>query len=547
MKITQTGPSSEAGDPNSTEKSATTGWYMALHASGRSEATSREHSVSSARPMCYREVSPVLQTFVKCRGMVLAVVDGAASFLTFLLAYYVRFNSGWIVSAFPFPAETRPSLDPYMNMAALTSALWVFLLSRDLAYKNGLHFSRPLTYHAWTVFVTGLYAMVFMVVVSFSFRYFLLSRLVYAIWFVLAFGVLLLSRICFSFLDRFLESRNIKVNRLLLMGSSHTAEKLLHDILHLNPCTSIVGRLKFGAENGNDAHADPGIPVIGEGSDVQRIYEETPFDQLIVAGHNDHTVGNEAAWRDTLLSALNFCEARAIPVYMVPDLWDIAVRRQDVGSLRGTPLIVLQDASLHPFYAVAKRVTDIVLSLGVVLLGMPVWLAIALGIKLTSPGPVFYVQRRVGLHGRPFDMYKFRSMVPGADERLKELVNFDTLKEPVFNVRRDPRVTRIGRLLRRTSLDEVPQFLNVLMGSMSVVGPRPERVELVARYNPCQMRRLKAKPGITGYQQVMSRGDPSLARRIDFDLYYLKRQSFFLDLFIILKTILVVIRGDGTG
>ncbi len=388
--------------------------------------------------------------------------------------------------------------------------------------------------------------MVFMIVVSFSFRYFLLSRLVYVIWFVCAFGLLLFARICFSSLDRFLGSRNFIVNRILLMGSSQTADKLLRGVLDLNPCTTIVGRLKFGGENGNDVPANLRVPIFGEGSDVEKVYDKTPFDQLIVAGHNDHAVGNETALRDTLISALNFCESREIPVYMVPDLWDIAVRRQDVGSLRGTPLIVLRDASLHPFYAGVKRVMDIVLSLGVLVLGLPVWLAIALAIKLRSPGPVLYVQRRVGLHGRPFDMYKFRSMVPGADERLKELVNFDTLKEPVFNVRRDPRVTRIGRILRRTSLDEVPQFLNVFLGSMSVVGPRPERVELVAKYNPCQMRRLKAKPGITGYQQVMSRGDPSLARRIEFDLHYLKRQSFFLDLFIILKTIQVVIRGDGT-
>jgi exopolysaccharide biosynthesis polyprenyl glycosylphosphotransferase len=519
---------------------------MTMHASERSEAMPREHSVLLTGLSCCREMSPVLQALVKNRGLFLAAVDGAASFLTFLLAYYVRFNSGWVVSVFPFPADAKPALDPYLNMAALTSALWVFLLSRDLAYKNGLHFSRPLTYHARAVFVTGVYAMVFMVVVSFSFRYFLLSRLVYVIWFVCAFGFLLLARICFSFLDRFLESRHITINRILLMGSSQTADKLLRGILDLNPCTSIVGRLKFGAENGNGAHADPRVPVLGDGSDVEKVYQATPFDQLIVAGHNDHTVAQEAAWRNTLISTLNFCEARGIPVYMVPDLLDIAVRRQDVGSLRGTPLIVLRDASLHPFYAAVKRVMDVVISVGVLILGMPVWLAIALGIKLTSPGPVFYVQSRVGLHGRQFDMFKFRSMVSGADERLKELVNFDTLKEPVFNVRRDPRVTRIGRMLRRTSLDEIPQFLNVLMGSMSVVGPRPERVELVEKYNACQMRRLKAKPGITGYQQVMSRGDPSLARRIEFDLYYLKRQSFFLDVFIILKTILVVIRGDGT-
>ena len=124
--------------------------------------------------------------------------------------------------------------------------------------------------------------------------------------------------------------------------------------------------------------------------------------------------------------------------------------------------------------------------------------------------------------------------------------DFSRLKEPVFNIRKDPRVTPVGRFLRRLSLDEIPQFINVLSGSMSVVGPRPEREELVGMYNPYQMRRLKAKPGITGYQQVTSRGDPSLAKRIEYDLWYLKHQGFLLDVFIMFKTFLVIIRGDAT-
>jgi lipopolysaccharide/colanic/teichoic acid biosynthesis glycosyltransferase len=142
-------------------------------------------------------------------------------------------------------------------------------------------------------------------------------------------------------------------------------------------------------------------------------------------------------------------------------------------------------------------------------------------------------------------MYKFRSMVEDAEERLGELVDFDKIEEPVFKLSEDPRVTPVGKFLRRTSLDETPQMINVLLGSMSLVGPRPEQVELVARYTPWQRRRLKAKPGITGYQQVMSRGDLSLARRIEYDLYYLKFQSLFLDLYILFKTLIVVLRGDG--
>ena len=137
-------------------------------------------------------------------------------------------------------------------------------------------------------------------------------------------------------------------------------------------------------------------------------------------------------------------------------------------------------------------------------------------------------------------------MVDGADEHLDEIIDLSRLREPVFKIHNDPRTTRLGRLLRRTSLDEIPQLINVLKGEMSVVGPRPEQSELVLKYNDQQWRRLKSKPGITGYQQIINRGDLSLSRRIEYDLYYLKNQSLLFDLSIMLRTIIVVIRGEGT-
>ncbi len=151
---------------------------------------------------------------------------------------------------------------------------------------------------------------------------------------------------------------------------------------------------------------------------------------------------------------------------------------------------------------------------------------------------------RVGLHGKPFKIYKFRTMVPDADAQLKDLVDEENLKEPGFKISNDPRATPVGRLLRRASLDEIPQLLNVFKGEMSLVGPRPEMKELVERYNPEQRRRLKAKPGITGYQQTRARGRP-LSECIEYDLFYLKHQSLLLDLYILTRTVAVVIRGSG--
>jgi len=150
----------------------------------------------------------------------------------------------------------------------------------------------------------------------------------------------------------------------------------------------------------------------------------------------------------------------------------------------------------------------------------------------------------VDLHGRLFRIYKFRSMVPDAEARLKELVDIGKLEVPGFKLKGDPRVTPLGRFLRRTSLDEIPQLINVMKGEMSLIGPRPEMPALVERYNASQRRRMKAKPGMTGYQQVMARGVP-LAAAIEYDLVYLKHQSLLLDLYIMLKTIDVVVRGRG--
>ena len=142
-------------------------------------------------------------------------------------------------------------------------------------------------------------------------------------------------------------------------------------------------------------------------------------------------------------------------------------------------------------------------------------------------------------------MYKFRSMVCDAERKLAELVDIESLAEPVFKLRNDPRVTRVGGFLRRTGLDEIPQLINVLKGEMSIVGPRPEERALVEKYDPWQRRRLKAKPGITGYQQIVNRGHPDLSERIKYDLIYLKHQSLLLDLYIMAQTILVVVRGTG--
>jgi lipopolysaccharide/colanic/teichoic acid biosynthesis glycosyltransferase len=195
---------------------------------------------------------------------------------------------------------------------------------------------------------------------------------------------------------------------------------------------------------------------------------------------------------------------------------------------------------------VIKRGIDIVGALVGLLIAIPLVALAAVAIKLDSPGPVFYWQVRIGENGRPFRIAKLRSMVVDAEARLEQLVDFDELgAEPAFKLANDPRVTRVGRILRRTSLDEAPQFYNVLRGDMSLVGPRPEEARVVSLYSDHQRRRLAVKPGITGPMQVSGRGSLSFSERLVLELDYIENFSLWRDLSILLHTLPVVMQGKG--
>jgi lipopolysaccharide/colanic/teichoic acid biosynthesis glycosyltransferase len=192
-----------------------------------------------------------------------------------------------------------------------------------------------------------------------------------------------------------------------------------------------------------------------------------------------------------------------------------------------------------------KRSVDVAVSGVALLLLLPLLIAVATVVRMTSRGPAFFVQTRAGEHGVPFRMIKFRTMVAGADRRIAEVVVIDDLAEPMFKLRRDPRVTSVGRFLRRTSLDELPQLINVLSGSMSLVGPRPEQLDLVERYGPEHRFRLDVKPGMTGPMQVYGRGELRFDERLAVEREYVENLSLRRDIRLILLTVATVFRGRG--
>ncbi len=202
-------------------------------------------------------------------------------------------------------------------------------------------------------------------------------------------------------------------------------------------------------------------------------------------------------------------------------------------------------ANGHSVYGVAKRCFDLIFALLLLCFCSPIWLTAALLVKLTSAGPLLYGQTRCGRGGRHFTCYKFRTMHDGAHERRHELLHMNEMSGPVFKVPNDPRVTAIGRRLRKLSIDEIPQLLNVLRGEMSIVGPRPAIPEEVAQYTPRQLGRLGVKPGLTCLWQVSGRSSIGFERWMELDLEYIARRSFWYDLRIVLRTVPAVLSGRG--
>ena len=272
------------------------------------------------------------------------------------------------------------------------------------------------------------------------------------------------------------------------------------------------------------------IPVLGTSAVLADIIAEHEIDKVVVA--------IPSLSHDDLLSILAEVEASYADVWLLPDLFQLIVSPVTEGGVRGLPLIAVNEVRLRGLSRFSKRMLDLVVASIVLVVASAPLLLIALIIKLDSKGPAFYVQTRVGRDGRPFPIVKFRTMVSGADAYGQ-----------TWTVANDPRQTRVGRFLRRYWIDELPQLLNVIRGDMSLVGPRPEQPDYVARFRgefSRYMVRHRERAGVTGWAQVNGmRGDSSIADRTRYDLYYVENWSVLFDLRILLRTLLIVIRGDA--
>ncbi|GAB4260876.1 MAG: hypothetical protein Kow00122_17840 [Thermoleophilia bacterium] len=281
---------------------------------------------------------------------------------------------------------------------------------------------------------------------------------------------------------------------------------------------------------------DP-LPLLGGLREAKRILEQENIDEVIIA--LDH--GDESR----LTRAAAQLREAGVPFRIVPSLFEASYRSAKLAGFHELPVVDLAVDPLDRVERTFKRGLDLSVAAAALVLLSPLTLLIALGIKLTSPGPVLFGQERVGRNGHHFRLYKFRTMYRDAEARLQELIADNEADGHIFKMRNDPRVTPIGRLLRKTSLDEFPQFFNVLKGEMSVVGPRPPLPSEVECYETQHHCRLKGMPGITGLWQVSGRSDLTFDEMVKLDRYYLDNWSLVLDVSIILKTFYVVLARKG--
>ena len=277
--------------------------------------------------------------------------------------------------------------------------------------------------------------------------------------------------------------------------------------------------------------------VLGRLDEAVSIVDEENIDHVVFA----LPLRAHQALSETILRLYE----RPVRVFMVPDVLDLAFFRVTMEDWDGIPVMGLKEPVIDGFDRVVKRLFDLAVASISLLILWPVMLIIAIAIKLDSPGPAILKQDRVGENGRIFKVYKFRSMVQDADKRLSEVIQTTEDGKIIHKRPDDPRITRVGRFIRRTSLDELPQLFNVLKGDMSMVGPRPELPFIVESYESWQHKRFAVPPGITGWWQISGRSDKPMHLHTEDDLYYISHYSPLLDIQILAKTIVVVLKGKG--
>ena len=441
-----------------------------------------------------------------------------------VVAYWVRFESGWIPETLALHKGGTPPLDDYFRLIPLMAIIWLTTLKTLRLYRLE---SNATVSAFWTLCkASGIALIATLAALFFIYHHDAYSRWVMLLASGFSLVWLFLGRLVLHRFRQAIHAQGVGVSRVALIGYDARSERFIHTLqTESNSGYELVGIVTETA----DAD-DLGVQYLGEGQNILEIVQKHRIDTLFIL--------SPAVPNDAILQILHVCEGVPVQINVLPELSEFIIGGNAITFFEGIPVLQLRETPMQGVSGIVKRLIDIVFSLFALIVLSPLMLTIAVIIRLTSPGRAIFRQERVGRAGKPFNIYKFRSMRADAEYNVGH----------IWAETDDPRQTSLGKFLRRWSLDELPQFFNVLKGDMSLVGPRPEMSGLIDTFSesiPHYLARQRVKSGMTGWAQVNGlRGNTSLEERISYDRYYIENWSLALDIKIILKTLWAIKKGS---
>ncbi|MFA4992166.1 MAG: sugar transferase [Candidatus Omnitrophota bacterium] len=464
--------------------------------------------------------------------------DMAVVFLSFLAAYILRQSDHAVLILNLLPVSQEISkigvFSKYLGVLFLILFVWWIALASCGLYES---FRRKSFFEtSRDIMKSTFFVMVIFGTIAFIFKLDFVSRTLVITSFFMTSGLLIVERwMLVSFL-RYLRKKGYNYKNVLVVGTGPRAEKFIRLIhRHDEWGMRIIGLID--PEKDRLGSLVCGEKVIGVLEDMPRLLVERVVDEVIFI--------LPRRWISLIEKSLFACEIQGVKANIATDFFNMKIARCVSSDIEGMPLVGFNTTEGEEWQLLLKRIFDIIISLILVVFSLPLFAALFAAIKCLSPGPAVFKQVRSGLNGRKFVMYKFRTMVNGAEHRQEELKGFNEMSGPVFKMRNDPRVTMFGAFLRRSSLDELPQLFNVLRGDMSLVGPRPPLPTEIDKYEIWQRRRLSMKPGLTCLWQANGRNHVDFEKWMRLDLEYIDNWSLSLDFKILLKTIPAVLFSIG--
>jgi exopolysaccharide biosynthesis polyprenyl glycosylphosphotransferase len=451
--------------------------------------------------------------------------------LGFLLAYVARYVFQWFLpTTFIIPYQE------YISQQVLLNLLLIITFSQNGVWRRrrGEFWLDEVSRMSYAT-ATGV---ALLMAFTFFFRPLAFSRLLLVWVLVFVIALISLARLLRRTILVMQYRRGIGVDRALVIGSGEVGRSVIRTLL-ARPDLGFqaIGYLHTGTTENNIGSGR--IPHLGGFSELGNILRDNEADvnTVFVALPNRR--------QEEIEESVRLCQLHGVHSRVVPDLFQLSLNRVEFSNMAGIPMLSVREVRISPIERIIKRIIDLAVASVLVIPVLIVTGLIILAIRLESPGPVLFWQERVGMRGKPFKMVKFRSMVVDAESQKEQLRQMNEASGPIFKIKNDPRLTRVGRIIRRLSLDELPQLYNVIKGEMSLVGPRPPLPEEVAEYQPWHRQRLEVKGGITGLWQVSGRSDLTFDEQCLLDIYYIENWSLSLDFRLMLQTIPYALFGKG--